>query len=76
MKSGLARKLQDPFLKISLSIRIAVFFGIVMLMAAKPELLPSIGIVVGSFLVYYCRSCLGAGLDRFLLVASSRARRI
>jgi len=48
MKSDLARKLQDPFLKISLSVRIAVFFGIVLLMAAKPELWPSIAIVVAS----------------------------
>jgi hypothetical protein len=32
------RQVQDPFLKISLGIRIAVFLGIVMLMTAKPEL--------------------------------------
>src|SRR5215475_5332621 len=37
MRSELARQLQDPFLKISLGIRIAVFFGIVLLMAAKPD---------------------------------------
>ena len=46
--SELLAQLRDPFLKISLSIRIAVFFGIVLLMAAKPELWQSIAIVVGS----------------------------
>ncbi len=45
MKPDLLRRVQDPFLKISLGIRIAVFFGIVLLMTAKPELWPSIGIV-------------------------------
>jgi hypothetical protein len=48
MKSELLRRLQDPFLKISLGIRIAVFFGIVLLMSAKPELWQSIGIVACS----------------------------
>jgi len=48
MKPELLRRLQDPFLKVSLGIRIAVFFGIVLLMAAKPELWQSIGIVVCS----------------------------
>lgn len=48
MKSELFRRLQDPFLTISLGIRIAVFFGIVLLMTAKPELWQSIGIVVCS----------------------------
>jgi hypothetical protein len=51
MKSDLLRQLQDPFLKISLGIRIAVFFGIVLLMAAKPELWQSIGIVVCSVVI-------------------------
>jgi len=35
-------------LKVSLGIRIAVFLGIVLLMAGKPELWQSIGIVVCS----------------------------
>jgi hypothetical protein len=48
MKPELLSRLQDPFLKASLGIRIAVFFGIVLLMAAKPELWQSITIVVGS----------------------------
>jgi len=48
MKSELVRQLQDPFLKISLGIRIAVFFGIVLLMSAKPDLWQSVAIVVGS----------------------------
>jgi hypothetical protein len=48
MKSELFKRLQDPFLKISLGIRIAVFLGIVLLMTAKPDLRQSIGIVVCS----------------------------
>lgn len=42
------RRLKDPFLKISPAIRIAVFFGILLLMTAKPELWPSMGIVMCS----------------------------
>jgi hypothetical protein len=38
LKPELLRRLQDPFMKISLGIRIVVFFGIVLLMAAKPAL--------------------------------------
>jgi hypothetical protein len=48
MKPELLRQLQDPFLKISLGIRIAVFLGVVLLMAATPELWQSIAIVIGS----------------------------
>jgi hypothetical protein len=56
MKSKLARQLQDPFLKISLGIRIAVFFAIVLLMSAKPELWQSIAIVVGSVVLGFLLS--------------------
>jgi hypothetical protein len=59
MKSELVRRLQDPFLKISLGIRIAVFFGIVLLMSAKPELWQSIGIVVCSVVLGLLLSLLG-----------------
>jgi hypothetical protein len=38
-------QLHDPFLKISLGVRIAVFLGIVLLMAAKPGLWESFGIL-------------------------------
>jgi hypothetical protein len=48
MKSELLKRLRDPFLKFSLGIRIAVFFGIVLLMTAKPDLWQSVGIVVCS----------------------------
>ena len=51
MKPELLRRLQDPFLKVSLGIRITVFLGIVLLMAAKPELWQSIGIVVCSLVL-------------------------
>jgi len=43
--SKLQRRLQDPFLKISLFVRIAVMLGIVLLMNAKPSLWGSIGVV-------------------------------
>jgi hypothetical protein len=48
MNSQLRKRLQDPFLKISLGVRIAVFFGIVLLMTAKPGLWQSIAVVVCS----------------------------
>jgi hypothetical protein len=38
-------RLYDPFLKASLGIRIAVMLGIVLLMAAKPELRESVAVV-------------------------------
>jgi len=41
----LLRRLQSRFLKISLGIRVMVFLGIVLLMAAKPGLWESVGIV-------------------------------
>ena len=51
INSELLSRLQDPFLKISLGIRIAIFLGIVLLMAAKPGLWESIGIVGTSVVV-------------------------
>jgi hypothetical protein len=44
-------RLQDRFLKILLGIRIGIFLGIVLLMAAKPGLWESIGIVGSSVVV-------------------------
>ncbi|MBZ5658647.1 MAG: hypothetical protein LAO56_25685 [Acidobacteriia bacterium] len=38
-------RLRDPFLKVSLGVRIAVFLGILLLMAAKPEFWESTSIV-------------------------------
>ena len=51
INSELRGRLQDPVLKLSLGIRIAVVLGIVLLMGAKPELWESIGIVAASVLV-------------------------
>jgi hypothetical protein len=51
INSELLGRLQDPFLKISLSIRIAVILGIVLLMAAKPGLWESISIVAASVIL-------------------------
>jgi hypothetical protein len=51
INSELLSRLQDPLLKISLGIRIAIFLGIVLLMAAKPGLWESIGIVGTSVVV-------------------------
>jgi hypothetical protein len=45
MSPELLNRLQYPGLKISLGIRCAVFSGIVLLMAAKPDLWQSVGIV-------------------------------
>ena len=38
MKPELLKRLQDPFLKISLGVRTVTFLGIVLLMAAKPRI--------------------------------------
>jgi hypothetical protein len=51
INSELLSRLQDPFLKISLGIRIGIFLGIVLLMAAKPGLWESLGIVGTSVVV-------------------------
>jgi hypothetical protein len=51
INSELLGRFQDPFLKISLGIRIAVFLGIVLLMAAKPGLWQSVSII-GSSVVF------------------------
>jgi hypothetical protein len=51
LNPGLQERLRDPLLKISVSVRSAVILGIVLLMGAKPELWPSVGIVVGSVMV-------------------------
>jgi hypothetical protein len=45
MNSGLLARLQDQFLKISVGIRITVFLGILLLMAARPNLWVSLGVV-------------------------------
>ncbi len=45
INAGLVSRLQDPFLKMSLGLRISIFLAIVLLMAAKPELWQSISIV-------------------------------
>ena len=41
----LLEKLRDPFLKFSMSVRISLVLGIVLLMTAKPGLRESLGIV-------------------------------
>jgi hypothetical protein len=41
-------RLHDPFLKVSLGLRIAVMLGIVLLMGAKPELRESVAVVGAS----------------------------
>jgi len=45
INSELLSRLQDPFLKISLGVRIAVYVGIILLMVAKPGWLESISVV-------------------------------
>ncbi len=50
MNSELLGRLRDPFLKMSLGVRVATFFGIFLLVSAKPGLWESISLV-GTFLV-------------------------
>ena len=56
--SELRARLQNPVLKVSLGIRIAVVLGIILVMGAKPELWESVGVVGAS---------LGVGLLSSLL---------
>jgi hypothetical protein len=51
MEPELFSRLDDALLKISLGLRIFIFLGIVLLMAAKPELLQSVSIVASSVLL-------------------------
>lgn len=44
-------QLRDPFLKLSLSVRITVFLAIFLLVSTKPGTLPAIGIIVGAILL-------------------------
>jgi hypothetical protein len=48
LERDLISRLDDSLLQVSLSMRICIFLGIVLLMAAKPGLLPSVSIVVSS----------------------------
>jgi hypothetical protein len=54
----LVNRLRDPFLKISLGIRIALGLGIVLLMTAKPGLRGSIGIIGSSLVLGFLWSLL------------------
>ena len=51
INSELMSRVQNPLLKVSLGVRIAVFLGIILLMSAKPELWESI-IIVGVSAVF------------------------
>ena len=51
INSDLLSRLRDPFLNVSLGVRISVFLGIVLLMSAKPKLWESISIVGVSVLL-------------------------
>lgn len=51
LEHDLILRLDDSLLKISLSLRICIFLGIVLLMAAKPELVQAVSIVVGSLVL-------------------------
>jgi hypothetical protein len=45
--AGLPTMLRDPFLKFSINLRIALVLGVVLLMTSKPDLLESLGAIVG-----------------------------
>jgi hypothetical protein len=47
----LRNRIEDPFLKLSLGVRIAVILGIVLLMGAKPDLWESAGIIAVSLVL-------------------------
>jgi hypothetical protein len=51
LKRELLGRLQDPFLNLWLGIRVAVFLGIILLMAARPGLWESVSVVVASFAI-------------------------
>ena len=61
INSELSSRLRDPFLKVSLSIRTSLFFGILLLMSAKPDLWVSIGIVATSVVLGFLLSLLAWG---------------
>jgi hypothetical protein len=60
INSDLRARLQDPVLKASLGVRIAVVLGIVLLMDAKPELWQSAGVIGGSFVIGLLSSLIAA----------------
>jgi hypothetical protein len=67
--------LQDPSLKISLGIRIAVFLGVVLLMTAKPELPGSFGILGGSVALGLAAALLAPNRKPALWPADTGARK-
>jgi hypothetical protein len=69
MEPQLSSRLDDAWLKISLSVRMFIFLGIVLLMTAKPQLLQSIGIVVSSLFLGFL-SPLGFWRRRTLVSAT------
>jgi hypothetical protein len=71
INSELLSRLQDPFLKVSLGIRIAVSLGIVLLMTSKPELWESITMVGISAAVGLLSSLLPWGLGGSLSAPST-----
>jgi len=71
INSELLSRLQDPFLKISLSIRVGIFLGIVLLMAAKPGLWESIGIVGAAVVVGLLSSLLARRRSGSLSMSST-----
>jgi len=71
INSELLSRLQDPFLKISLGIRIVVFLGIVLLMGAKPDLWESISIVGTSVVLGLLSSLLAWRRDGSLSAPSA-----
>jgi small-conductance mechanosensitive channel len=72
MNSELVGRLRDPFLKVSLGIRIAVFLGIFLLVNAKPGLWESITII-GASVVFGLVASLLASRKNPSLSVSGRA---
>jgi hypothetical protein len=61
ISSELLGLLRDPFLKLSLGIRVAVFLGIFLLVSAKPGLWGSVALVGTSVILGLLSSVLGEG---------------
>jgi hypothetical protein len=59
--SDLMDKLRDPFLKVSLGVRISMFFGIFLLVSAKPGLRGSLSLLAGAVLFGFILSLRGWG---------------
>ncbi|HUZ95346.1 MAG TPA: hypothetical protein VMU57_10570 [Edaphobacter sp.] len=74
IESGWNAGLRSPLLKISLSIRIWIVIGTILLTAAKPEFVESLSIVVASVLLGWVSSLATLGRTRAISTARAGSR--